>query len=287
MAAIAAARERGRLFAQQLDNYRKQAQLQGMEFLEDRSLKIHYKTISYKDQIAVLVGGFKTEEDARKALDQVRKWPVPKTRVGGMSLMDWGTMIRPGPDGKPMEERDYINPYITATVVPNPSIARAAAATTNELDPFIVKLNEGRPYNLLNATKGWTLAVKSFIAPVEIVGRDGGNNAMRKMGSSKARDVLAAGAEQAESLAKVIREMKDKGGNSLGLESFVLHTRDASLVTIGQFDGPNDPELVQKKRLLESMKLNVTEDRMGVRPAMNAQSLFERITPIPIPKKNP
>ena len=201
--------------------------------------------------------------------------------------MDWGTMIRPGPDGKPMEERDFINPYITATVVPNPAIPRATQATTNELEPFIVKLNEGRPYNLLNATKGWTLAVKSFIAPVEIVGRDGGNNVMRKMGTSKGADVLAAGAEQAESLAKVIRGMKGPGGHSLGLEAFVLHTRQASLVTIGQFDGPNDPELVQKKRLLESMKLNVTEDKMGVKPAMNAQSLFENIMPIPIPRKNP
>ena len=66
-AAIAAARERGRLFAQQLEKYRQQAQLQGMEFLEDRTVRIHYKSISYKDQIAVLVGGFKTEEDAQGA----------------------------------------------------------------------------------------------------------------------------------------------------------------------------------------------------------------------------
>jgi hypothetical protein len=291
-AAIAAARERARMFAQQLEKYKQQAQLQGMEWLEDRSVRIHYKTVNYKDEIAVLVGGFKTEKDAREALDKVRSWPGPKTRVGGMSLMDWGTMARPGPDGKPMVgrdgkpmlERDYINPYRTATVVPNPAIPHTAQASAT-FDAFLVTLNEGRPYNLLTASKGWTLGVKSFTAPVEIVGREGENNSMvRKIGFSKEKDVLAAGAEQAESMAKALRAMKGPGGNPLGLEAFVLHTRHASLVTVGQFDGPNDPALIQTRQLLASMKLNVTEDKMGVKPAMNAPSLFETLMPIRIPR---
>jgi hypothetical protein len=32
------------------------------------------------------------------------------------------------------------------------------------------------------------------------------------------------------------------------------------------------------------MKLNVTEDKMGVKPAMNAPSLFETLMPIRIPR---
>jgi hypothetical protein len=291
MAAIAAARDRGREFAAQLDKYRQQSQLNGMEFLEDSKLKVRFKTVNYRDQIAVLVGGFKTDEDARKALDKVRAWPGPRTKVRSprdpdrreTSLMDWGSVVRPGPDGKPMLEQSHINPYTTATVVPNPAIPRATPTGTPEIDPFIVKLNEGRPYSLLKATKGWTLAVKSFNAPVEIVGRDGGDSVMRKVGTSKGADVLKAGAEQAESLAKALRELKGPGGQPLGLEAFVLHTRSASLVTIGQFDGPTDAALLQTKQLLSGMRMNVTEDKTGFKPVTNAPSLFGNLMPIPVP----
>jgi hypothetical protein len=70
----------------------------------------------------------------------------------------------------------------------------------------------------------------------------------------------------------------------LNLEGFVLHTRNASLVTVGQFDGPNDPALLQTKQLLSSMRLNITEDKNGTRPVTNAPSLFGNLIPIPIPR---
>ena len=43
-------------------------------------------------------------------------------------------------------------------------------------------------------------------------------------------------------------------GAPLNLEAFVLHTRSASLVTVGQFDGPDDPALHATKRILASVK---------------------------------
>src|SRR5262249_33090066 len=138
-------------------------------------------------------------------------------------------------------------------------------------------------YNLLKATKGWTLAVKSFGAPVKIVNGDGDNGPVRKMGQSTGADVLKAGAEQAEALAKALREMKVPGKPN-GFEAFVLHTRTASIVTVGQFDGPTDQELLQTKQLLAAMKLNVTEDQMGTKPVTNTPSLFGNMMPIPIPR---
>jgi hypothetical protein len=284
MAAIAAARERGRIFAQQMEKLRQQSQLQGMEFLEPDKV-IRFKTVNYRDQIAVLIGGFKTDEDARKALDTVRKWAAPKTKVAGTSLMDWGTVVRPGPDGKQFLEQSHINPYTTATVVPNPTIARAAPAPSTEIDPFIVRLNDGRPYNLLKVTKAWTLAVKSFTAPIELVSKNGGDSVMRKPSilGSKGSDALKAGAEQAEALAKTLRELKGLQGQSLGLEAFVLHTRTSSIVTVGQFDSPDDPELVRIQHQLGKIKL--TEDREGHRPVANAPKLFETMMAIPVPRK--
>ena len=86
-------------------------------------------------------------------------------------------------------------------------------------------------------------------------------------------------------MAKMLREMKGPSGQPLGLEAFVLHTRYSSLVTVGQFDSLDDPALVQTKNLLNSMRLHVTEDKMGSKPVANAPQLFEsQLQPMPIPR---
>ncbi|VTU02101.1 Hypothetical conserved protein OS=uncultured planctomycete GN=HGMM_F09D09C09 PE=4 SV=1 [Gemmataceae bacterium] len=279
MASIAAARERARVFAAQINKYKEQAALQGMEFLEPDN-RVHFKTVNYQDQIAVLVGGFKTDVDARKALDTLRKWPAPKNK----NLMDGAVVQRANKDGKVLLEEGHLNPYLTAHVVPNPTVARADAAPSEPIDPFIVKLNEGRPYSLLKAKKAWTLGVKSFTAPVEIVSKDAGTGLMRAVGSAgKGADVLKAGAEQAEKLAEALRNMRGKGAPADGFEAFVLHTRTASVVTVGQFDGPDDPALLQTKQLLASIKLNLSKDREGYQPVTNAPSLFDNMMPVPVP----
>ncbi|MBA4188909.1 MAG: hypothetical protein C0467_13005 [Planctomycetaceae bacterium] len=281
MASIAAARERAKVFASQIDKYKQQAALQGMEFLAPDT-RLHFKTMNYTDQIAVLVGGFKSEEDARKALNTVRTWPAPKNKA----LMDGAVIQRADKNGKMMLEEGYLNPYLTAHVVPNPTIARAAdPAEAVTIDPFLVKLNEGRPYNLLKAKKSWTLGVKSFSAPVEIVSKDSGSGGvMRQLGlGGKGADVLKAGAEQAEQLAAALRKMRGEGIPAEGFEAFVLHTRTASIVTIGQFDSPSDPALNQTKQLLARMTLKASEDEKGYKPVANAPSLFDNMIPVPIP----
>jgi len=280
MASIAAARERSKIFAGQLEKYKQEAQLKGGFFLEPDT-RVRFKTVKYNDQVAVFVGGFKSDEDARKAITKVRTWLPPKDKI----LMDGAAIIHTGKDGKQLLEQGHMNPYLTAYVVPNPMIPRAGVNVVGEapLDPFVVKLNDGRPYNLLKATKGWTLAVKSFSSPVEIVGR-GDGNVMRKPNTDKGADVLKASAIQAEELAKALREMRGPKGEPLNLEAFVLHNRGSSMVSIGQFDGPNDPALVQTKQLLAKIEMRVTEDKAGLRPLPNAGSVFGNMVPVPIPK---
>ncbi len=133
-----------------------------------------------------------------------------------------------------------------------------------------MKLNEGQPYSLLKATKGWTLGVKSFTAPVELANKNSDTSLMRKMGMSKGGDALAAGGEQAEALAKALRAMKGPNKEPLNLEAFVLHTRYASVVTVGQFDGPNDPALHALKRMLGGIQARTTLDEGGMRGAERA-----------------
>lgn len=280
--ALATERERGRTFANQIDTLRKQSTLQGMEFL-DPDNKIRYKTVTYRDQIAVFVGGFRTAEDARKYLDVVHSWKAPVDKI----LMDGAVAGRWAPDGKNVFiEKGYLNPFLSASVAPNPSIPRQATPPGPRLDPALIKWNADNPYNLLKATKNWTIAVKSFNAPVEIVSKESDvQSAMKKLTGNKGANALLAAAVQAEHMAKMLREMKGPGGQSLGIEAFVLHCRSSSLVTVGQFDNLNDPALVQMQNLLKSMKLAVSEDKMGSKPVANAPKLFEeQLVPMPIPK---
>ena len=108
---------------------------------------------------------------------------------------------------------------------------------------------------------------------------------MKRIGFSKGADVLRASAEQAEAMAKALREMKDKFGNPMGLDAYVLHTRTASLVTVGQYDSPNDPELLEKQRILNTLTFNLSKDDKGSQITGTGQKLFgDSILPVPIPR---
>ena len=245
--AQADARAKAAAFTASMAGLKQQSQLNGMEFL-DPDVKLRYKTVNYQDQIGVLVGGFRTEDEAVKALPRVRAWPAPQdTR-----LLDGGAIVKHAPNGKSTVEKTFLNPYAQALVVPNPTVPRPPLTVAPGLDPFVVKLNDGRPYSLLKATKTWTLGVRAYNGDVRVQNPEEENVSIgvKLLGFGKSGDVLNAGAEQAEQLAKNLREMK--GGppdyRPLGLEAFVLHHRTGSMVTVGQYDSPEDPALHATRR---------------------------------------
>jgi hypothetical protein len=271
--ARAEARRKAQAYLDRIEEAKKQAALKGLDFMEPDA-RIRVFTHDHKDQIGVLVGPFQTEDAAVKALPQVKAWETPKNAV----LCDKASIVVPDANNKPKVEHAPVSPYKSAFVVVNPAGPKVQAVYRG-LDPFVVKLNDGRPYNLLKTTKSWTLGIKAFSSPVEMMSADN-----KKPTHSKPVDVLFAGAADAEKMAEVLRAMKDAQGNSLNLDAYVLHTRTSSLVTIGQFDGPNDPELIALERKLNAFKVRVSEDKMGTRPVMGAPSLFEKMMPMPIPR---
>jgi hypothetical protein len=110
---------------------------------------------------------------------------------------------------------------------------------------------------------------------------------MRKPFFSKGGDVLAAGAEQAEVMAKALRAMRGPHGEPLNLEAFVLHTRTGSNVYVGQFDGPNDPALHETRRMLMNLKFATSRDERGQQMMGAPQSIFDeksQLLPVPIPR---
>lgn len=75
-----------------------------------------------------------------------------------------------------------------------------------------------------------------------------GNSFWGKLSTSgnKTGEALNGAALQAHATAKFLRQ--------LNFHTYVLHTRTSSLVTIGGFDGPNDPELYRIRQQLAALK---------------------------------
>jgi hypothetical protein len=245
------------------------AAAKGIEFI-DTPVKVRVPIVRYPEQWAVLLGGFPDMDAARKALDAVRKWPAPKdTR-----LMDQAFISRPG-----QPEAAYINPFAAAMTAPNPAIRRRTEGQTPEIDPAVVKLNEAEELSLLNARKPWTLMVKRFVVPTHVQGKaDDGTVFDKLFGKDDGARWLEITATNARTLAEALRNEKMK---PRPFEAFVLHNRTESLVTVGQFDGPEDPELIKTWQLLTGMSFEV-----GYKDGRTAEvkKMFDAVIPMQVPR---
>lgn len=267
---------------------RKSAEVRGDVYLENPpKLKIPKPAMEMQEQWAVLIGGFTTMEAARKGLDTVRKLPAPTDTT----LLD-RTSIGVGGDettGSRSEFRsswNFINPFACAMVVPNPAVAKANLEEKYKLEPFIVKINSDVKNSLLKATKPWTLIVRNFSTPTKMVGKDGdGGNIFNKLFDPQKKSLLDVTAEEAERLAESLRhpDMKPQS-----FEAFVLHHRMGSIVTVGQYDSPDDPKLLETQRILKGITFNMmkskTEAVMGKDGRPEVQRMFDSVSPFPVPK---
>src|SRR5262249_2677285 len=135
--------------------------------------------------------------------------------------------------------RYYISPFANAFVTRNPTLPRAQQVD-QEKDPSLKPLNDGEEYSLLKNPRPWTLAIKSYYGVSAINSSTGTSSFLSKLGfKNKEGEVLGASGAQAHETARVLR--------SLGMEAWVLHTCKQSLVTLGGFDGPDDPKLSEAR----------------------------------------
>jgi hypothetical protein len=207
-----------------------------------------HRSIRIEEQCAVLIGGpgsgWDTDKDATAFLKKVRGWPLPELHLdGGLSPYDMKLIAKPipgnnrelkaVPDGKP------INPFETSFAIRNPTLP-PPPRPQNTFDPSWKKLNADEDYSLLKCPKPWTLVVKEYFGPSRIVpgsGQTESNSFLDKigLGSHQGGEALSAVGAQAHSLAEFL--------SKLGFKAYVLHTRQSSIVTVGAFDGLNDPEM--------------------------------------------
>jgi hypothetical protein len=280
------ARERERqkalqqMFLAEAGRFRLEAEKQNRDFLDSTPpLKVRrYQTI--EDQWAVLVGGWKDMETARKELNKVRTWQPPKNK----DLLDVAvtSQVRENGEVGGNGSRDFevkaINPFEQAMVFPNPLAPKVD--TDDGTVKMIYKLNEKEELSVLRIKKPWTMVVKAFHPPYKVRDYKGEKSLLeRTFSRDEAGRELQATALQAVAMAKALRDPDFKPHP---FDAYVLHNVYGSLVCVGQFDSPSDPMMVETQRVLDGIRFTVgRQDQFN--PQQNVR-LFDPMFALQIPK---
>ena len=137
------------------------------------------KTVRIEDEFAVLIGGWKDMDTARKALDSIRKLPPPPEHLCHKMFQTVQTK-----DGKGSEVKEAaVNPFLSAMVAPNMTAPRPKDDNDpNKPDPLLGRLNAGESYSVLKCSKPWTLVVKVYNGHSQIVNPEKSPSLMDKIG---------------------------------------------------------------------------------------------------------
>jgi hypothetical protein len=208
------------------------------------------RRLQYTQNCAVLIGGFKDMEAANAVLAKVKSLPPPDVSLSnGKKAQDVQFELKPNANGTNAEMRQVaVNPYKNSFVTRNPTVSSQKAEA--KPDPIWKDLNAAETYSLLKNPKPWTLVVKNYSGATVMQNRTETKSLwehLTQLGRKPGDGITAAG-YQAHQLAEFLRD-KRVGG----FDAYVLHTRTNSLVTIGEFDAPDDPGLEQLKRRLERL----------------------------------
>lgn len=225
-----------------------------------------------EEQLAVLVGGFKDLDAASAELKKVRKLDLPDIKLNsGKPAFDTYDAYEQAQGKKGYELKRYaINPFHTAFVIRNPTIPQERKQSA-KADPLWKKLNSEEPRSLYKCPKPWTLAVQEYTGTQIIQPANASGGFLEKLGFND-KDLgkrLDASALQAQQVCDLLRK--------LGYKSYVLHTRNSSVVTVGEFNAANDPELLRIQQELSKFSF---KDRAG----KEIVKLFARPLPMEVPR---
>ncbi len=214
-----------------------------------RTLKVQHIPV----QCGVLVGGYANEEVANKALLKIKKLPQPDPKKVQLDIKYYGA------DSDPMNQSfvklkkdsgaaEFVNPFHKAFVCRNPSVKQDRAGDPDAMDMKLLrKLNSDEPYSLLNCKKPMTLAIKQFQTFLAVQDREQRGGIMQNFGFNTIAG--SKGVDQAAHDAHALAELLRKNKN-LQLDTYVLHTKFTSVVTVGGYDSVDDPNLIAMQRQL-------------------------------------
>lgn len=228
------------------------------------------------DQYAVLVGGYKDQETARKALTELRKITVDR-KFCDKTVTELGTekITIKNKDGNATQVTGayYENPFNRAFVVPNPTVPVQRVAEKAP-DAGLRKINEGEDLSVYHCRKPWTMVVAVFQGAGNFNTKDERTLFDKMFGLNKGEPLAASGVN-AHNLCAVLRNLRDDKGRPRPFEAYVLHTRHASVVTVGGFDGKDDPRM-------RTMEASV-KACLGANPAY-ADKFLHECMPMEVPR---
>lgn len=178
-----------------------------------------------RDMICVLAGNWKSIDDkeAQKALAAIKKYH-PKFLRDEKS----GAIYRITPGRK--------GPLAGAFMTLNP-LLKPEEVVKHKPDPEILRFNADAIYPLISCRKNYTVQVATFAGTTAM--STAAADFDRHLRDPNAYTLNRAG-EDASQLVKALREA--------GVEAYVHHDRYQSIVTIGSFDKPDDPQAEQIMR---------------------------------------
>jgi hypothetical protein len=230
------------------------------------------RKVRIEEQCAVLVGGYKDIETARAALTALKKLPPPNLKAEASEIEYF---VQGQTAGKASTER---SPFATAFVTRNPALPPEPKPTV-KFDPLWKKLNANEDYSLLNCKKPYTLLVKEYRG-AEVIQPKSGSGAFLDaigLGGNKPGETLAAAGAQAHELARLLRTKQ------FNLESYVLHTRNCSYVSVGAFDSPKGDDIERVKRQVATLNTLTTRTKDGrVEPI---HLVFDNPVPMEVPRE--
>jgi len=174
-----------------------------------------------RDMVCVLAGNWKSIDDkeAQKALTAIKKY-----RPKFLKDQQNGAIFRETPGRK--------GPLGGAFMTINPMLSAEEVAQSKG-DADLKRMNVCE-YSLTQSKKKYSLQVATFTGKQSM--QLGASQFDQKLQSQASYGLNRAG-EDAMQLVRVLR--------SEGIEAYVYHDRYQSIVTIGSFNSPNEPQIIQ------------------------------------------
>ncbi len=252
-------------------------------------MKMKYKRGSQIREIAVVVGNFPTIDDptAQETLRKI-KTARPETlelkegKKTNANLADW-RWLTPRLPGN--EAKKALGPMGHAFITTNPLLPKEYFAPKG-VDHFVVRLNDGLEYSLLNCPGKYSIRVAHFTGAAEI---KPDKVKEIKEGRAQLKSQLGEAAENAHRLAVSLR--------GKGYEAYEFHDRTSSMVTVGHFDTVGtsrpdgcldlDPKILKIVQVFGAKAAATLDQPGGVKPQYELGIPFD-IQPIPVevPKRS-
>ena len=255
-----------------------------------------YRRGNQAHEFAVLVGNFSSINDksAAKTLKKIKHlWPktldASKERTSWQNFRAWRSLLTNLNQSKRQEHR---GPMGKAFLTTNPMLPREYFAPKG-VDKFVLDMNRGVKYSLLDCPGKYTVTVATFKGTVILKQQH-----IKAIADGKTRDEqgrplwkskLAEAAMKAHEVTLALRKK--------GYDAYEFHDRGASLVTVGSFDSVGTPRIDGKieinpkvykviqtfraRQFIAGARGNVTQPQIVAGIALDIQP-----TPVQVPKRS-